>query len=246
MSKASFSTASAPHSEPGTDLEEQNDQIHLTQTPKEVLKLIVISKTIDLLRADSPPLIPMLSALVISCLQFMTYIAILSDNKNGVDPSQNQFFIIITIIFASFAITNAGLPLLIELVTSSVPVLHNVWKCRQCEPLKLFLISFEFLNFILLTMAAMIIVPAQGKPLDIVLNCTALLIIAELDDGYFRCFPCEAKVVDEEDTMEKVSYVEGAMTMTVTKKMMYGLGLSANFIVILVMYSIYYVNAIHY
>jgi hypothetical protein len=72
-----------------------------------------------------------------------------------------------------------------------------------------------------------------------VLNCTALLIIAELDDGYFQCFPCKAPI----DKVYAAQAERLDVTMNTAKKVMYGLGLIGNFLIILIMYSVYYVNA---
>jgi hypothetical protein len=213
------------------DIEAPNDQKQLTE-----VEIVEISKTIDLLRTQ-PPLVPMLIALGISFIQFMTYIAILYSNENGVDKSQNQFYIIITLIFATLAITNAGIPLWVELMSGGVTVIAKLLKC-QIQPLKIILIGFEITNFSLLFITAITIVPAQGKPLDIVLNCTALLIIAELDDGYFQCFPCKAPI----DKVYAAQAERFDVTMNTAKKVMYGLGLIGNFLIILIMYSVYYVN----
>jgi hypothetical protein len=216
------------------DIETPNDQKQITAIEVEFVE---IGKTIDLLRTQ-PPLVPMFVALGISFVQFMTYVAILSSNENGVDKSQNPFFIIITLVFSTIAITNAGIPLWVELMSGGVTVLVKFLKC-QIQPLKILLIGFEITNFALLFITAITIVPAQGKPLDIVLNCTALIIIAELDDGYFQCFPCSAPI----DKVYATQAERLKVTMNSAKKVMYGLGLIGNFFVIMIMYSIYYANA---
>jgi hypothetical protein len=76
--------------------------------------LIEISTIIDLLRTQ-PPQTVMLMALGISFIQFMTFIAI-SNVENDVDKSQNVFYIILSLIFSTIAITNAGVPLLIDVM----------------------------------------------------------------------------------------------------------------------------------
>jgi hypothetical protein len=196
-----------------------------------------ICKTIDLVRCD-PPIGPMITAICISFIQFMTFISILYSTENGVDTSQNQFFIIITLIFATIAITNAGIPLWVELMTGGINVFLNLFKCR-IQLLKIIIIGFEVTNFALLFVTAISVVPAQGTPLDIVLNCTALIIISELDDGYFQCFPCQAPV--DQEYAKSAHKME--ITLTKMKKVMYVLGLIGNFLIIVIVYSVYYANA---
>jgi hypothetical protein len=164
--------------------------------------------------------------------------AILSTSENGVDRSQNQFFIIITLIFATLSITNAGIPLFMDLMSGGVTTLFKFLKCQN-QPLKVLLIGFEIINFALLFLTAITIVPSQSTPLDIVLNCTALIIIAELDDGYFQCFPCKAPI----DKVNAAQAERLHQTMSTAKKVIYGLGLIINFVLILIVYAIYHADA---
>jgi hypothetical protein len=225
---------------PSSDIESQQSEPESNEPAnkaKEKIEEMEISKTIDLVRSD-PPIGPMISAICISFIQFMTFLSILYSTENGVDESQNQFFIIITLIFATIAITNAGIPLWVELMTGGISVVSNIFKCR-IQFLKILIISFETTNFALLYVTAISVVPAQGTPLDIVLNCTALIIISELDDGYFQCFPCQAPV--DQEYAKSAHKLE--MTLSKMKKVMYVLGLIGNFFVIVAVYSVYYVNA---
>jgi hypothetical protein len=109
----------------------------------------------------------------------------------------------------------------------------------QLHILKILLLSFEILNFCLLFMAALSIIPVQAKPLDIVLNCTALIIIAELDDEYFKCFPCQAPIDQDyktqAETFEKI--------LKFMKKILYVAGIFGNFIYLAISYSYFYHHA---
>ncbi len=56
----------------------------------------------------------------------------------------------------------------------------------------------------MLYVAAIYIVPMQDSPLQIVLNCTALMAVSALDEGFFKCFKFNRKKVDEFDANYKI------------------------------------------
>lgn len=179
------------------------------KSEKEEKLVIDIEHSIDILAADPNPFLYFL-CLGLNCLKFLTYISIIQNNTPSDDDDRPSVpSILIALVFAAVSMGVTGFPVFKHLImmAGSAVLTHegsfNVISYYQ----KAFLVITELGNFAMLYVGATFIVPAQGSPLQIVLNCTALMTVASLDEGFFRCFSFSLKKVphfdDKKEVLEK-------------------------------------------
>lgn len=100
-------------------------------------------------------------------------------------------------IYASVAIANEGYHQFVDLCLGFLLNLAT----EKLNLARFLILGMEGINFFLLFIATVFTVPAQGDPLSIILNCTAILAISKLDDGMFIAMhmrACTCSKIDKE------------------------------------------------
>eukprot|EP01040_Poterioochromonas_malhamensis_P007080 gene7080-7645_t len=167
---------------------------------------ITIENSIDLVATEMTPFLFLLS-LSLNCIKFLTYTSITENrsiSSDDADPGVPS--ILIALIFSALSMTVTAFPVFKHLLmmagSACLALKGSIFSFRLT--LKTFLALTELGNFAMLYVTAVFIVPAQGSPLQIVLNCTALMAVSALDEGFFKCFKFTRKKVDEFDANYKI------------------------------------------
>lgn len=176
------------------------------------------------------PLEAVLMALCLVFIQVVSLVAFFLRSKNEVDDNEEEFLVYITLALVIITVVHWH-----ELYSGTRAILSNLGK-RRLKPLKLLLLIFELAMIGLLLTATIIVVPAQSKPIDVVMTGTALILIARLDDGYFQCFPYKAS--PDHECCKSTHDSEGPI-----KKVMYWFCLGGTMISGYYMYSMYRDNS---
>jgi hypothetical protein len=147
-----------------------------------------ITSTIEILECDVDFRMFVLSV-CLNGIQLLTYISILFNRSNESFSKASFCSILIVLVFSALSMTSTGYNDFRRLLTS-VLALRNVENRAFDHDILLLL---ETCNFSLLFVTAIFIVPGQGEPLNIVLNCTALTAVSGLDEIFLDCFEFRSK-----------------------------------------------------
>jgi hypothetical protein len=145
-----------------------------------------ITSTIDILESEivSTDSKMFLMSVCLNGIETMTFFSILFNRSNESFSKASFCSILIVLVFSALSMTSTGYNDFRRLLTS-VLALRNVENRAVDHDILLLL---ETCNFSLLFVTAIFIVPGQGEPLNIVLNCTALTAVSGLDEAFFKCF----------------------------------------------------------
>ncbi len=185
--------------EDSKNLETKISTTKLLKPPQD--DVITIERSIDLVATEMTPFLFILS-LSLNCIKFLTYISI-TENRNlandDADPGIPS--ILIVLIFSALSMSVTAFPIFKHLImrTGSVCLAMKSSHVSFELLLKALLAITELGNFAMLYVTAIFIVPGQGSPLLIVLNCTAIITISTLDEGFFKCFEFTTKKIDKFD-----------------------------------------------
>lgn len=164
-------------------------------------EMMSIERSIDLVATETSPFLLIIS-IGLNTVKFLTYVSITNNNTISSDDANPGIpSILIALVFSAICMAVSGFPLFKQLLMTAGSSL-STYQGAYHDPnfyQKAFLALTELGNFAMLYVSAVFIVPAQGSPLQIVLNCTALMTIASLDEGFFRCFPFSRKKIPNYD-----------------------------------------------
>ncbi len=166
----------------------------------------------------------------LNIIQALTYISVLYNRQDAVSDASFTS-ILIVLVFSALSMTSTGYGDYKRMFISLVATIYS----GHLTLVSFLLHALEFGNFILLFLAAVFIVPGQGDPLNIVLNCTALTAISGVDETFLGCFefhlPKNPKLVAAKKEIEEDKRMFFVM--------IYVLGFITIFVSLLVLYSLY-------
>jgi hypothetical protein len=169
-------------------------------------------------------------SLCLNVLQTLTYISLLY-NRSEATSNASFSSILIVLAFSALSMTSTGFENLKRLMVSGAAF----FEAKEQSFFKIILFIMEVSNFCLLFITAIFIVPGQGDPLNIVLNCTALTAVSDVDQTFLKCFEFKVKknpnmLKAKDDVINKSSYIF---------ILLFIMGFFTIFTVLLMLYSLY-------
>eukprot|EP01040_Poterioochromonas_malhamensis_P016576 gene16576-18855_t len=165
---------------------EKKPRIKVINREQEVYEddTITIQNSIDLVATEMTPFLFLLS-LSLNCVKFLTYTAITESTDISNDDAHPAVpSILIALVYSALSMSVTAFPVFKHLLmmagSACLALKGSIFSFRLI--LNTLLAITELGNFAMLYVAAIYIVPMQDSPLQIVLNCTALMAVSALDE----------------------------------------------------------------
>jgi hypothetical protein len=142
---------------------------------------INVASTVDFITSKSVPIPMQICGILLQLIQTMVYAFAIASAGPDYGPVQWTPGIMFALLYAAFAVSST----LFKLNKTFFVHLEYVHIAKTVHCSAKMMLLMESINILIFLISAAITIPRQGSTIDIVLNCTALTNICDLDEAVF-------------------------------------------------------------
>lgn len=142
---------------------------------------INVSSTVDFITSKSVPISMQICGIFLQVIQTMVYAFAIASAGPDYGPVKWTPGIMFALLYAAFAVSST----LFKLNKTLLVHVEYMQIAKSTHCFAKMMLLMEFINIVMFFISAAITVPRQGSTIDIVLNCTALTNICDLDEAVF-------------------------------------------------------------